>query len=416
MDQDEAGRVPTGELRHSPFAPKALAVLVLGVHRSGTSLATAGLAALGCYLGELPPDTSEENPRGFFENPRFRVFNDRLLRRLGASWDNWGFRATQELAGPAFAAERAEACKLLEKEFVGHAPFALKDPRISSLLPFWEAAFAEIGLKPHRILMLRDPREVAASQARRAAKNPSFYRYLGDPAPMYALWCVTMDTILRNLPDDETLLVGHASLYETPAAVLEEIARFLKLPPAPQRAAAFAADFVDPQLRRSRGEEGAPDLSLAGLAVELHEALAKGGLPRRLTRQEARSIAEGFRGRDLLDALLPAAFRSLSGASAEKGRDEIRLQRLRQAMNLVTDVAVREGSARTLGELRDALPDTGEDRDALRLARAAIAERLGEFDEAARLYAEVAEAVPGFGPALEGRQRALAALSRKDGA
>ena len=44
------------------------AIIVLGAHRSATSLFTAGLESLGAYLGIKTNYKSEENPKGFFEN------------------------------------------------------------------------------------------------------------------------------------------------------------------------------------------------------------------------------------------------------------------------------------------------------------------------------------------------------------
>ena len=67
--------------------------LILGVHRSGTSLLTQGLVAAGAVVGEFADIRDPDNPDGYLEHPEVRVFNDRLLAVLGASWDNWGFRA-----------------------------------------------------------------------------------------------------------------------------------------------------------------------------------------------------------------------------------------------------------------------------------------------------------------------------------
>jgi O-antigen biosynthesis protein len=63
-------------------------IVVLGPHRSGTSLCTAALESLGAQLCLPEYYTNEENPRGFFEHPDIVHFNDRLLTYLGGAWDN----------------------------------------------------------------------------------------------------------------------------------------------------------------------------------------------------------------------------------------------------------------------------------------------------------------------------------------
>ena len=65
------------------------AVVVLGMHRSGTSLATRGLECLGVELGEdlLGPSTPE-NPEGFFEDVALLELSERVLDVLGLGWDS----------------------------------------------------------------------------------------------------------------------------------------------------------------------------------------------------------------------------------------------------------------------------------------------------------------------------------------
>ena len=53
----------------SDFMNKKL-VIVLGPHRSGTSLLTAAVESLGAYLGIEDQNVSDENPKGFFENQK----------------------------------------------------------------------------------------------------------------------------------------------------------------------------------------------------------------------------------------------------------------------------------------------------------------------------------------------------------
>ncbi len=68
-------------------------LLILSVHRSGSSLLAGALQAAGAGLGTFEDFRNWANPTGYFEHPAIRDFGDDLLQHLQASWDNWGFHA-----------------------------------------------------------------------------------------------------------------------------------------------------------------------------------------------------------------------------------------------------------------------------------------------------------------------------------
>ena len=67
---------------------KLLNLIVLGMHRSGTSLASGLLRIAGVYFGTddefIAPN--DENPKGFLERKDIRSLNDRMLHSVGADW------------------------------------------------------------------------------------------------------------------------------------------------------------------------------------------------------------------------------------------------------------------------------------------------------------------------------------------
>lgn len=58
-----------------------MSLFVVGMHRSGTSLVTALLALAGADTGPRKQLTgaNRHNPKGFWEQNRFRTVNERLL-------------------------------------------------------------------------------------------------------------------------------------------------------------------------------------------------------------------------------------------------------------------------------------------------------------------------------------------------
>ncbi len=151
----------------SDQTPARPALLVLGMHRSGTSALAGVLGRAGFALPqELMPPT-EHNPRGYFESTWIFRLNDALLAAAGSSWDDWrAFDADWHLS-PAAEPFHAEAQEALAAEFPGTAPIVLKDPRICRLLPFWTGALTEAGFRPLAVCTHRPAREVGASLARR---------------------------------------------------------------------------------------------------------------------------------------------------------------------------------------------------------------------------------------------------------
>lgn len=309
---------------------RPLFVLVLGVHRSGTSFLTAGLQALGCGLGGFADTCDVDNPTGYFEHPDVRDFNDRVLRALGVTWDNWGFHApAQDWDAPALAPLQAEAGALLARLFPGPGPHAMKDPRIATLLPFWERVLADAGVDLRRILIVRRPDEVAESQRQRVARRPEAFDAIGGGEAMAALWAVTMHGVLATLPDDRTLLLSHAALYADLSGTMAACGAHLGLAVNPRRIADFAARLPDPRLRRA---SGAPPVRgpWADIARDLWQSLGQG--PARLSRVRARAIVAGQHRLTAELAGLGAVRASLSRLSDRRAQDAAALSALRRAL------------------------------------------------------------------------------------
>ncbi len=149
--------------------PQRIAVLVAGMHRSGTSLLTQVLVSLGCAAPKTLMEADEHNASGYWESTRIRELNDALLESAGSSWDDWEPLNPEWLASPAAAEFGDRAQALLRDEYGAKRLFALKDPRICRLLPFWCDAIRQFGAEPRIAISLRNPFEVAASLAERDA-------------------------------------------------------------------------------------------------------------------------------------------------------------------------------------------------------------------------------------------------------
>jgi hypothetical protein len=200
---------------------------------------------------DLKP-ADEDNPRGYFESRSLTSFNRRLLLEIGGAPyslaprfpDGW-------TAAPSLDPLREEARALMQS-LHPTTPWVWKDPRTGFTLPFW---IDVAGVDPVVVLVHRDPLEVADSLVRR------------DDAPIpvtLAAWERHNRAALVNARGLPTFVVHYERLLSAPRPVATEIASFLRgrgvevTDPGPEVEA-----FVEPGLRRSRADEGAPNLPSA---------------------------------------------------------------------------------------------------------------------------------------------------------
>jgi len=144
-------------------------IVILGMHRSGTSLVTRLVSLLGlalCREDDLLVGR-KANPRGHWESRSLMTFNDRLLDELGAAWFCPPSLGTDELSR-LLDRHGAEALARLQDTH-RQRPWVWKDPRTCALLPFWSAT---LGGRAAYVLVLRHPLEVADSLARRDGYSP----------------------------------------------------------------------------------------------------------------------------------------------------------------------------------------------------------------------------------------------------
>jgi hypothetical protein len=146
-------------------------VVVLGMHRSGTSLLANLLTALGVDLGDnlLPADAN--NQAGYWEQQDIYQAQDELLNYLGRRWI--GPEGSLPFPSewwrlPEVAPFKERLVSIVRNEVeCAHGIWGFKDPRTSRLLPLWNEIFAELSLQPVYLLAIREPASVVESVMKR---------------------------------------------------------------------------------------------------------------------------------------------------------------------------------------------------------------------------------------------------------
>lgn len=153
----------------APVSPSArrTAVMIVAMHRSGTSALSRALNLLG---GDMPPrliGADQWNAAGYWESKPIKDLNEEMLLSGGGEWSEWLEFNPDWFKSSAVQRFRDRAIELVGSEFTDSPLFIFKDPRLSILMPFWRSIFDELGIDQVAIHPLRNPVEVARSLERR---------------------------------------------------------------------------------------------------------------------------------------------------------------------------------------------------------------------------------------------------------
>ena len=218
-------------------------IVVLGMHRSGTSAVTRALQVMNVELGDkLMPAADGDNPKGFFEDTDIYKLNVEMLQALRIDWYSLapiGEHDVETLRSRAFF---LRAVELLNSKCANSPVFAFKDPRIAKLLPFWKAVFDHCQFGVSYVVTVRHPRSVANS----LVKRNGF-----DLEKGYLLWLEYVLRIAAWTAGQRCAYVDYDRLVEQPVAQLKRLAKVLALKVNKPALADYKNGFLDQTLRHT---------------------------------------------------------------------------------------------------------------------------------------------------------------------
>jgi O-antigen biosynthesis protein len=218
-------------------------IVVLGMHRSGTSVIARGLQVMGVELGnKLMPPFEENNSKGFWEDLDINALNNEMLHSLKSDWHFLTPIQPSDVDTLCKNGYLLRAIELLREKTAGARVFGFKDPRVAKLLPFWKEVFVHAQLNVSYVLVIRHPLSVCQS----LVKRDGF-----DFEKSYLLWLDHVIASLVGTVGENRVLVDYDRMIKAPEAELARIAEELQLFINMTELEKFKLEFLDQQLRHT---------------------------------------------------------------------------------------------------------------------------------------------------------------------
>jgi glycosyltransferase involved in cell wall biosynthesis len=292
-------------------------LVVLGMHRSGTSGVTRLLNLSGAYFG--PPDSSteanDENPKGFWERRDVRNVCDGLLQGAGFDWYRLDGFDVAAIPDPVRTSQ-LDAFATILTDLNEHRPWVVKEPRLCLLLPVLEPLLDDLVC----VHVSRDPIEVARSVHQR--------NHLAM-AGSVALWELYTLRALEASARHRRVHVRHEDVMADPVATLDRLLADLTdlgvtglRAPAPE----VVTDFISPALHRQRSDPADRGHHLNADQLRLAELLDAQPLPDHLPALSA-GATDALRDLGVVDDL-HVELRRLAGLDAALAHERNRRARL----------------------------------------------------------------------------------------
>lgn len=200
-------------------------VIVLGMHRSGTSLVSGLLHNNGIVMGTSDtfyPLANEENKKGFYENHEFRKINDYILEKNGYRIKSW--ETNLPTLKSSFIANR-KIKHIIKRYSKLYATWGWKDPRQMLTNEYWLSNISKLNLlnKTKILYIFRHPLSVAKSMVSRGN-----FSEISHGLSLWYMYNVKAISDLNKYNLD-TLFFSMESLQENSNYVLGNISCFLDI-------------------------------------------------------------------------------------------------------------------------------------------------------------------------------------------
>ncbi|WP_161575406.1 glycosyltransferase [Beggiatoa leptomitoformis] len=226
-------------------------LIVLGMHRAGTSSVARLLNMMGAYFAPEKSSSptksalpaTEDNPKGYWERWDVVHTNEEIMQAMGLEWDRISTFSAEQVT-PDIVSRFKPAVQEIIAGLDSYRPWMIKDPRLAITLPVW-LPLLEV---PVFLFVHRSPIQVAQSLQKRDGISIPAGLALWEKYTLHALQAT------QGLP---RLIVSYEHLMREPVATVQALyaqlsnlgVQGLHLPTDREVLA-----FIDPQLYRQQGD------------------------------------------------------------------------------------------------------------------------------------------------------------------
>jgi len=157
----------TAKRKISKTAIKRTCILVLGMHRSGTSALTRVLNIGGVDLPATLMGSGAGNTSGHWESNALFIYHDKMLKQQSSSWHDWRALDLDQLPIKQYSNYAKAIQKVIKSEYKQSRLFSVKDPRVCRFVPLFMDALTNEGVETRPIIAIRNPLEVCDSLEKR---------------------------------------------------------------------------------------------------------------------------------------------------------------------------------------------------------------------------------------------------------
>ena len=214
-------------------------IVVLGMHRSGTSSLTRLISFAGAKLPNTLLESLSGNEKGHWESKKIVAFNERFLVNQGQSWDDWRSLKFNKKQGVKFV---EQIKNIIKEEYNDENFIVLKDPRLCRFPHLIAKALTQLDFTVKFVIISRNPLEVSSSLMKRnnfseTKSSLLWLRYVLDAELLTRKFdrsFITFDQVISDWKSSLSVIAHQLSI--TWLNSLQELE-------------ANAANFIDPSLK-----------------------------------------------------------------------------------------------------------------------------------------------------------------------
>lgn len=248
--------------------------MVLGFARSGTSVITRGLKALGIDLGDRIKEHSQKNrwnPTGFFEDEDVIYnINAKIYEQLGQPIRAIPIIDKETFNHPNLSDLKAYAINILHQRFTKTNHWGFKNPSSAKIIPFWQSLFDAEKIQDHYIIALRNPLSSASSIAKLTSV---------DLETGLLLWLTHTIPTIDETMGKRRMIISYDLIMQDPMTQLLRMKSQLNIHMHQEDIDSYIKQFLNNELHHHRFNDNDlknhPALKISPLCLKVYDLLMK---------------------------------------------------------------------------------------------------------------------------------------------